>query len=67
MCLTRCQLSARITTSLGGESIRGAGDDGAYGDGHEALLVNGGGIDGGTGAYFANADEDYMRSGRWRR
>ena len=36
----------------------GSGDDGAYGDGHEALLVNGGGIDGSTGAYFANADED---------
>jgi hypothetical protein len=28
------------------------------GDGHEALLVNGGGIDGGNGAYFANAGED---------
>jgi hypothetical protein len=27
-------------------------------DGHEALLVNGGGIDGGDGAYFANAGED---------
>jgi hypothetical protein len=27
-------------------------------DGHEALLVNGGGIDGGQGAYFANAGED---------
>lgn len=27
-------------------------------DGHEALLVNGGGIDGGAGAYFANAGED---------
>jgi hypothetical protein len=27
-------------------------------DGHEALLVNGGGIDGGPGAYFANAGED---------
>jgi hypothetical protein len=27
-------------------------------DGHEALLVNGGGIDGGSGAYFANAGED---------
>ena len=27
-------------------------------DGAEALLVNGGGIDGGNGAYFANAGED---------
>ena len=27
-------------------------------DGHEALLVNGGWIDGGKGAYFANAGED---------
>jgi hypothetical protein len=27
-------------------------------DGHEALLVNGGGIDGGDGAYFANAGND---------
>jgi hypothetical protein len=27
-------------------------------DGHEALLVNGGGIDGGQGAYFANAGDD---------
>ena len=27
-------------------------------DGHEALLVNGGGIDGGKGAYFANAGRD---------
>ena len=27
-------------------------------DGHQALLVNGGGIDGGPGAYFANAGDD---------
>lgn len=27
-------------------------------DGHQALLVNGGGIDGGSGAYFANAGQD---------
>jgi hypothetical protein len=27
-------------------------------DGHEALLVDGGGLDGGPGAYFANAGED---------
>ena len=27
-------------------------------DGHDALLVNGGGFDGGDGAYFANAGED---------
>ena len=27
-------------------------------DGNEALLVNGGGIDGGDGAYFVNAEED---------
>lgn len=27
-------------------------------DGAEALLVNGGGLDGGDGAYFANAGED---------
>jgi hypothetical protein len=27
-------------------------------DGHEALLVNGGGIDGGNGVYFANAGDD---------
>lgn len=27
-------------------------------DGHEALLVNGGGVDGGTGAFFANYGDD---------
>jgi hypothetical protein len=27
-------------------------------DGHEALLVNGGGIDGGKGTYFANYGDD---------
>ena len=27
-------------------------------DGYEALLVNGGGIDGGQGAYFANCPDD---------
>jgi hypothetical protein len=27
-------------------------------DGHEALLLDGGGLDGGSGAYFANAGED---------
>jgi hypothetical protein len=27
-------------------------------DGHAALLVNGGGIDGGNGVYFANAGDD---------
>ena len=27
-------------------------------DGHGALLVNGGGIDGGDGAFFANAGDD---------
>lgn len=27
-------------------------------DGHEALLVNGGGLDGGDGVYFANYGED---------
>jgi hypothetical protein len=27
-------------------------------DGSEALLVNGGGLDGGDGAYFANAGDD---------
>jgi hypothetical protein len=27
-------------------------------DGHEALLVNAGGIDGGDGAYFANCGDD---------
>jgi hypothetical protein len=27
-------------------------------DGHQALLVNGGGIDGGDGVYFANGGED---------
>jgi hypothetical protein len=27
-------------------------------DGHEALLVNGGGFDGGDGAFFVNAGED---------
>jgi hypothetical protein len=27
-------------------------------DGHEALLVNGGGIDGGDGTFFANHGED---------
>src|SRR5262245_29412794 len=27
-------------------------------DGHEALLVNGGGVDGGNGAFFANCGPD---------
>jgi hypothetical protein len=27
-------------------------------DGHQALLVNGGGIDGGSGAFFANHGDD---------
>ncbi len=27
-------------------------------DGHQALLVNGGGIDGGSGIFFANAGDD---------
>jgi hypothetical protein len=36
-------------------------------DGHEALLVNGGGIDGGSGAYFANAGDDVHVAGRWPR
>ena len=27
-------------------------------DGHQALLVNGGGLDGGNGTYFSNAGED---------
>ena len=27
-------------------------------DGHEALLVNGGGFDGGSGTFFANAGDD---------
>jgi hypothetical protein len=27
-------------------------------DGHQALLINGGGFDGGDGAYFANAGQD---------
>ena len=27
-------------------------------DGHDALLVNGGGIDGGDGAFFVNAGDD---------
>jgi hypothetical protein len=27
-------------------------------DGHEALLVNGGGLDGGSGTFFANAGKD---------
>ena len=41
-------------------------------DGHEALLVNGGGIDGGDGSYFANAGDDVHAvgstgaAGRWR-
>ena len=33
-------------------------------DGHEALLVNGGGIDGGAGAFFANAGEDLHAVGK---
>lgn len=33
-------------------------------DGHEALLVDGGGIDGGDGAYFATAGEDVHAAGR---
>ena len=36
-------------------------------DGHEALLVNGGGIDGGDGTYFANAATTSTRSGCWPR
>jgi hypothetical protein len=27
-------------------------------DGHQALLVNGGGLDGGAGTYFANCGDD---------
>jgi hypothetical protein len=33
-------------------------------DGHEALLVNGGGIDGGSGAFFANAGQDLHAVGQ---
>jgi hypothetical protein len=33
-------------------------------DGHEALLVNGGGLDGGDGAYLANAGDDLHAVGR---
>jgi hypothetical protein len=33
-------------------------------DGHEALLVNSGGFDGGDGSYFANYREDCTRSAR---
>ena len=36
-------------------------------DGHEALLVNGGGIDGGDGTYFAIAARTCTRSGSWTR
>jgi hypothetical protein len=32
-------------------------------DGHEALLVNGGGIDGGAGAFFANCGDDLYAVG----
>jgi hypothetical protein len=32
-------------------------------DGHEALLVNGGGIDGGDGAFFANYGDDVHAMG----
>jgi hypothetical protein len=34
-------------------------------DGHEALLVNGGGIDGGNGVYFANYGDDVHAVGSW--
>ena len=37
----------------------------ALDDGHEALLVDGGGIDGGDGVYFANAGDD-VHAGRGR-
>jgi hypothetical protein len=33
-------------------------------DGHEVLLVNGGGIDGGDGAFFANHGEDVDAVGK---
>jgi hypothetical protein len=33
-------------------------------DGHEALLVNGGGFDGGNGTFFANAGEDVHAVGK---
>jgi hypothetical protein len=36
----------------------------ALDDGHEALLVNGGGIDGGSGAFFANHGEDLHAVGK---
>jgi hypothetical protein len=35
-------------------------------DGHEALLVNGGGIDGGDGVFFANAGQDVHAVGSLR-
>jgi hypothetical protein len=37
------------------------------GAGPEGLLVDGGGIDGGSGTFFANAVTTCMRSGRWLR
>jgi hypothetical protein len=36
-------------------------------DGSEALLVDGGGIDGGSGIFFANDATICTRSGRWPR
>jgi hypothetical protein len=36
-------------------------------DGHEALLVDGGGIDGGSGTFFANAGDDLHVVGSWTR
>jgi hypothetical protein len=35
-------------------------------DGHEALLVNGGGIDGGSGAFFVNYGDDVHAVERFR-
>jgi hypothetical protein len=36
-------------------------------DGHEALIVNGGGFDGGDGAFFANFGDDVNVVATWLR
>jgi hypothetical protein len=54
----RFELLDRIRDRLGLDLDQHAIEWTELPDGHQALLVNGGGIDGGNGVYFANAGDD---------
>jgi hypothetical protein len=54
----RLELLDRIADRLGLDLDQHSIDWITLDDGHEALLVDGGGIDGGNGVYFANAGDD---------